>query len=307
MASEYVSNPALPPSASASRTHAPTAVTATATTFPNPGLHPHSSIPTQPCPLPGTGEQDTAKYVVDNNNNRGQHSDKQLYHGHGDTDALSPKRHRIIYGLALPVFILVVVLVACVAVVAIAGGVSAGTAAKGRRECRQELGAMRERVRSGGTGTAITASPTATATGRAGQGGPGGEEGTIVVPRTKCPDTNGTLYTASFAQKNITFRRFCNTVIDRGDMFQISAPSWSACMDACAQYIDFFGTLETKGSTPTCAGISYVPEWSLYPEYAMGNYSTRGSCWIKSRVDGGMKVGAGWHLPAEVVSSVRVD
>ena len=87
-------------------------------------------------------------------------------------------------------------------------------------------------------------------------------------------------------------------------MFQISTPSWSSCMDACAEYSAFFTDLETKGSTPPCAGVSYVPEWSVHPEYAQSNYSTRGSCWFKYDMD---SLGNGWHLAAEVVSAVRQE
>jgi len=88
------------------------------------------------------------------------------------------------------------------------------------------------------------------------------------------------------------------------DMFQVSAPSWSACMDSCAQYNLFHDGLQSLGDMPSCAGISYVPEWSVHPEYAYSNYTTRGSCWLKSDMSG---LPGNWPFYAEVVSALRVQ
>lgn len=73
-------------------------------------------------------------------------------------------------------------------------------------------------------------------------------------------------------------------------------------MDACAEYNDFVNKLQSKGSTPACGGVSYVPEWSAHPEYAASNYTTSGSCWFKSNMDGSKD---DWVVNTEVVSSVR--
>jgi len=75
-------------------------------------------------------------------------------------------------------------------------------------------------------------------------------------------------------------------------------------MDSCAQYNAFYGGFQSSGNVPSCAGISYVPEWSVHPEYAYSNYSTTGSCWLKKEMGG---LPGGWPFYSEVVSAVRVQ
>jgi hypothetical protein len=74
-------------------------------------------------------------------------------------------------------------------------------------------------------------------------------------------------------------------------------------MDACAQYNIFYAAFQSTGNAPSCAGISYVPEWSVHPEYAYSNYSTRSSCWLKDDMSG---LPGSWKFTTEVVSAVRL-
>lgn len=82
-------------------------------------------------------------------------------------------------------------------------------------------------------------------------------------------------------------------------MFQINTPSWAACMDACAQYNTY---QQTANGTTLCAGVSYVPEWSVHPEYAYSNYTNNGSCWFKDDMS---DLPGNWPFATEVVSSIR--
>lgn len=256
--------------------------------------------------LPGHGESDTTKYV--------HHAEEGGRNGvNGNSRHGGRASGRTICGVGMKIFVIVIIAIICAIAAAIGGGVGGSMAV---RKCEREVQVLRAEAVS----LSLSPSPTTTggssgsrtSTGIAGptvsaEPGAGENIGSISVPKSKCPEVNGTLYTYSFGRaSSVTFRRVCNTVMDGADMIQISTPSWSSCMDACAQYTDFFATLETKGATPNCAGISYVPEWSLFPQWAFGNYSTRGSCWLKSRMDG-LRIGGGWSLPAEVVSSLRVD
>jgi hypothetical protein len=234
--------------------------------------------------LQAVNEDDTTKYVY-------SHTEPvpDAYPQHFQ-DAQKPVTRGAICGIPPLLFILMFALVILALAGSIGGGVAGSMASK---ECRSELNALKSKGPTGTTSN--TASPTPSGT---------GEPATLEVPDTGCPDANGTTYTATFggSQNSTTFVKLCNASKTGGDMFQIQTPSWTACMDACAEYASFFASLEAKGSLPTCAGVSWVPEWTLHPEYSTGNYSwAKGSCWLKSSMVGWKD---GWRTGGEVVSGV---
>ncbi|KAF2471010.1 uncharacterized protein BDR25DRAFT_29027 [Lindgomyces ingoldianus] len=235
------------------------------------------------------GEQDTAKFVYD-----GQASEAPSL-------TIRDKKKRTICGLSELIFALIIALIVIAIAAAVGGGIGGGMAAN---HCRQELKVLRQSVSisQSSTLTRVSESPSPTSTLASPTSHFAIAPSSITVPKTGCPDSNGTLYTSTFGSKSTTFTKICDTVKAGGDMFQISTPSWDSCMDACAQYSNFFADQDSQGSLPTCEGISYVPEWSVHPEYAYSNYSTRGSCWLKNSMDG---LPGPWSLLAEVVSSVR--
>ncbi|ORY14211.1 hypothetical protein BCR34DRAFT_242684 [Clohesyomyces aquaticus] len=229
------------------------------------------------------GEQDTSKVVYPETGARGQDEKEK------------PKGTKIC-GLSLLGFSLVAALIALTIAAAVGGGVGGGLAHQRAKRCREELKELRQSLSALPSPTPTPSSPTASISPATAQ------PSTITVPSTGCPGSNGTTYTATFGSESTSYTRICNIVKGGGDMFQVSTPSWESCMDACAQYGSFFAAQQTLGSFAPCVGVSYVPEWSVHPEYAYGNYSTRGSCWLKSNMDG---LPGGWGLPTEVVSSVR--
>ncbi|KAH7410140.1 hypothetical protein DE146DRAFT_339798 [Phaeosphaeria sp. MPI-PUGE-AT-0046c] len=239
-----------------------------------------------PVVVSAPGEQDTAKYV---------------YEATPKADVLpdaseeSSHKPRTFCGLSLLVFCTMVALVAIATAGVLGGGVGGGMAVK---HCRKELKSLRQSVSSvsgtitGSPSTSIASPSRSTASATA-------APSTITVPDTGCPSINGSMYTAKFGRTTSYFTRICDTVKTNGDMFQISTPSWAACMDACAQYNTYH---QTANSTTLCAGVSYVPEWSVHPEYAYSNYTNNGSCWFKDEMGG---LPGNWPFTTEVVSAIR--
>lgn len=244
--------------------------------------------------LSAPGEQDTAKYVYEATPEASvQHTEKfkQNSANVSGPDESTQKR-RTICGLSTLVFGIIIALVAIAIAAVLGGGIGGGLAAK---NCRKELKSLQQSVAS----SVPINSPTASLASSLSTASPTAAPMTITVPETGCPSVNGSMYAARFGSTTSYFTRICDTVKTGGDMFQISTPSWSACMDSCAQYNKYY---QPNNGTTLCAGVSYVPEWSVHPEYAYSNYSNSGSCWFKDDMSG---LPGNWPFRTEVVSAIR--
>ncbi|KAF2006752.1 hypothetical protein P154DRAFT_517779 [Amniculicola lignicola CBS 123094] len=233
-------------------------------------------------------EEDTAKIVTGSSSNLRKPKD---YHKELPEE---PKRRRVC-GVSISAFALTVTLGIIAVTGAIGGGVAGILASD---ECQKDLRDLRRK-----TGPLVPTATTSARTSPTATGTAAASASVITVPGTGCPNTNGTTHTAMAGDSSADFLRICDAVKIGADMFQISTPSWETCIDACLELRGFISSLETNVSMPQCIGLSYVPEWSLHPEYARGNYSTPGSCWLKNAM-GGLKEGRDWQPGTEVVSAV---
>jgi len=156
-------------------------------------------------------EQDTAKYVY------GEKSSDEVPAGvsGGKTD-----QRRMVCGLSVLVFCIMLALAAVAIAGAVGGGVAGSMAAN---RCRTELRELRQSVSTAAqsapestrTSTQTTASPSSSSTSSSSATA---APSTITVPETDCPSTNGSSYTSTFGDKSISFVKICNTVKTGGGM-----------------------------------------------------------------------------------------
>lgn len=241
------------------------------------------NAPSLPQLVHSEGEKDTAKYAY------GAQPASPLSPIEDKEVARQRPTRRTLCGIPL----IGVMLIVAFAIIAITGAVGGGVAGSmAAKDCRSELNDLRRNVAAG-----QEASPSTSATPTSAPQDPVPS----AAPTTNCPASNNTFYASDLGTNSTTFLMLCNRLKVGADMFQVAAPSWTSCMDACAEYNAFLRTRESRGTMPPCRGVSWVPEWSVHPEWAYGNYSTRGSCWLKGSVK---DLQSEWVVGAEVVTGV---
>lgn len=190
-----------------------------------PQVLPDQDVTGGPQPLPGHGEADTAKYVreVEEGGRNGVNGN-----AHGVAS------RRTICGIGVTTLVIVVIAIICVLAAAIGGGVGGSMAT---RKCEREVETLKANAASLSPSSTISGSPSGSRTTSSGSSNPttsaepgaGENVGQVAVPKSKCPEVNGTLYTYTFGrQRSVTFRRVCNTVMDGGGTFSSQFPKFSS-------------------------------------------------------------------------------
>ncbi|KAI8953082.1 hypothetical protein F4801DRAFT_538402 [Xylaria longipes] len=91
----------------------------------------------------------------------------------------------------------------------------------------------------------------------------------------------GTTYTSQFLSMP-TFKIFCNANAPNSPLLSLFVGNFDDCIDACAFYSNYTaGNFPNASSTAniTCAGVSYLPEWTNRTSAMMVN--APGNCYLK--------------------------
>ncbi|OTB06499.1 hypothetical protein M426DRAFT_318907 [Hypoxylon sp. CI-4A] len=169
----------------------------------------------------------------------------------------APKR---ILGCSILVFILsLIIAILSVAVIGLAAGT--GVEANRANDAEARLAAM-----NGSSATTTVTAPASTPT----------------IDRGCSNDSStvtGSTYTSDFFNRP-TFRIYCNSNAPNIPLSSLWVGNFDDCIDACASYTYYIPSdFNSTSNNATCAGISFVPEWTNRTTAIEG--TAPGNCYLK--------------------------